>query len=841
MADGTSVGKVSLEVDLQGDITQQVSELASNIGKSLKTSLESASKGMLTGLESVIEKSMTGINTSIEQGLDKMKTQMESFITSLQAMTKKIKVPMNAVTPSNLAPAIAPSIPTSSPRGPPIATPKLDAGIDAGAIQAEIDSVTRSLDLVNQKIELQQEKLVQLKASYERALNPNTKNKLAMQIVNTETSINKLIEASDKMGFKLSDLDGKLNGTGQALKKVSTAVNDTAKKATGSTKPLGAVADVVGKKFDTMGRMINQALKRVLIMGTLYKVIRGFMSYLGSALATNAQFANSLAQVKTNLQVAFMPIYQAILPALNALMGALAGASAFMATFLSAIFGKTYQKSFEAAKGLNTAKAAVAGVGSAAKKTAKDVQLALAGFDEITNLDTGAGDAGDAGGGGAGGAALVAPSADTSAMGASIQAFLDKLNPMLEPAIAAFGRLKTAFEPLGANLGAGLKWIIDNVLVPLGSWVISEVIPRFFDGLASVFKIVNGVIEALKPLWKWLWDNLFAPIAKWTGGVILKVLDGINAGLSAFGDWIANNKGFIETLVIIVGSFAAAWALVNGAIAIWNGLQAVYAVVTGISAVATSALGAAVAFLTSPITIAILAVGALIAIGILLWKNWDEVSAWLKKTWEGIKTTASTVWNGIVNTIKGVFTGIGKWFSDVFTAAWSGIKNAFSAVGSFFSGLWTTIKNTFSTIGTTIGNAIGDAFKYVVNSIIRFAENSINGFIRAINGAINLINKIPGVNIKTISTLNIPKLATGGMIDQPTLAMVGERGKEAVVPLDQDRGAMQQIADMLVGKMDGGGEDTEFVGEVDGEVLFRVVINRLNKKRRQKGLPIIEY
>jgi phage-related protein len=838
MADGTSVGKISLEVDLQGDINQQVSELASNIGKSLKTSLESASKGMLTGLESVIEKSMTGINTSIEQGLDKMKTQMESFITSLQAMTKKIKVPMNVVNPSNLAPAIAPSIPTSSPRGPPIATPKLDAGIDAGVIQAEIDSVTRSLDLVNQKIELQQEKLVQLKASYERALNPNTKNKLAMQIVNTETSINKLIETSDKMGFKLSDLDGKLNGTGQALKKVSAAVNDTAKKATATTKPLGAVADVVGKRFDTMGRMINQALKRVLIMGTLYKVIRGFMSYLGSALATNAQFASSLAQVKTNLQVAFMPIYQAILPALNALMRTLSSASAFMATFLSTIMGKTYAQSLTAAKGLNTAKTAVAGVGGAAKKTAKDIQLALAGFDEITNLDTGAG---DAGGGGAGGAALVAPSADTSAMGASIQAFLDKLNPMLEPAIAAFGRLKTAFEPLGANLGAGLKWIIDNVLVPLGSWVISELIPRFFDGLASVFKIVNGVIEALKPLWKWLWDNLFAPLAKWTGGVILKVLDSINAGLSAFGDWIANNKGFIETLVIIVGSFAAAWGLVNAAFVIWFGLMNIFNAVMAVATAVGTGFAGVMAFIATPAGIAILAIGALIAIGILLWKNWDDVSAWLKKTWEGIKTTASTVWYGIVNTIKGVFAGIGKWFSDVFTGAWNGIKTAFSAVGSFFSGIWATIKSTFSTIGTTIGNAIGDAFKYVVNSIIRFAENSINGFIRAINGAINLINKIPGVNIKTISTLNIPKLATGGMIDQPTLAMVGERGKEAVVPLDQDRGAMQQIADMLVGKMDGGGEDTEFVGEVDGEVLFRVVINRLNKKRRQKGLPIIEY
>src|SRR5690606_12056720 len=116
-----------------------------------------------------------------------------------------------------------------------------------------------------------------------------------------------------------------------------------------------------------------------------------------------------------------------------------------------------------------------------------------------------------------------------------------------------------------------------------------------------------------------------------------------------------------------------------------------------------------------------------------------------------------------------------------------------------------------------------------------------NGFIRNINKAIGLINKIPGVNISTITPLSIPKLATGGMIDQPTLAMVGEAGKEAVLPIDKDRGAMTQIANMLAEKMDGEGGDGEFEATVDGEVLFRVVMRRLNRKRRQKGLPVIEY
>lgn len=840
MAEGTSVGKINLQVDLQGDMQKQISEMANNLGSSLKSSLEKATSGMLSGMEKVIDSAMKSINASISEGLEKMKQQTEEFVKSLQSILKKIKVPKAQTTPTNVIPAMNPVIPSVSPRGPPAVA---KAPIDTTAIQSEISKVTEHLDLVNQKIEIQQDKLAGLKESYERALNPNVKNKLASQINNTELSIMKLTDASDRMGFKLNDLDAKLNGTGanvnklgDSFKKAADKVKQTAKAATNNVGPIGKAADGVGQRFDKMGRMINSALKRVLIMGTLYKVIRGFMSYLGSALATNQQFSNSLAVVKSNLQVAFIPIFNAILPALNALMSALATVTTYIASFLSVLGGSSFKASTASAKALNKQKEAIAGVGAASKKAAKDMQLSLAGFDEITNLSTpGADDAGGGGGGGASGITpIVSPGIDTSGFENSLKAFIDKIDPYLEPARQALGRLKDAFEPLKQNLFAGLLWFKDNILIPLGKWTITKVVPAFIDILAGALKVLNSVIEALKPLFQWLWDNMLQPLAEWTGGVIISVLEGIGTMLDNISTWIDENQGTFETIVTIIGSLAIAWGLVNVAMKIW-------AVIGVIATGVTSAFGAAVAFLTSPIGIAIAVIGALIAVGILLWKNWDEISAWLKKIWEGIKETASRVWNGIVTTIKNVFNGIGEWFSRVFTGAWNGIKNAFSAVGSFFNGIWTTIKNTFTTIGTVIGEGIGNAFKTVVNAIINFAEKTINGFIRAINGAIKLINLIPGVNITPLAPLAIPKLATGGMIEQPTLAMVGEAGKEAVLPIDKDRGAMAQIASMLADNMGGDGGDGEFEAIVDGEVLFRVVMKRLNRKRRQKGLPIIEY
>ncbi len=774
MSDGTSVGKISLQVDLEGDLTKQLNSITSGFSNAFKTSLEKGLSSMLTGLEKVIDSAMNNINSSIKKGLESMKKQTEEFVKSLQAITSKIKVPSKMPIPTNMVPAMNPVIPSASARGPPAAA----TGINAAAIQAEIEKVTTHLDLVNQKIELQQTKLLGLKESYERALNPNLKNKLASQINNTELSIMKLTEASDKMGFKLNDLDSKMNGTslvsrrlGAAVKAASKKVNESTKAINNSVGPMGKTAEVIGSKFNRMGALISSAFKRVLIMATLYKVIRGFMSYMNSALATNQQFSNSLAIVKSNLQVAFIPIFNAILPALNTMMSALARVTAYIASFVSVLGGSTFKASTASAKALNKQKAAISGVGAATKKTAKEIQRALAGFDEITNLNTP--NTPDAGGGGGGGGAsgpapIVSPGIDMSKFETGLRSFLDKLDPYLEPARQALDRLKEAFEPLKQNLFSGLKWLMDEVLAPLGKWVLKDVVPQFIDMLSASIKILNAAVEVLKPIFKWLWDNVLKPLAAYTGGIIVAVLDGI-----------------VEELETLATQITDTWKRVK--------------------------------------------------------EVWKATKKFLIETWEAIRTKARELWGNITSTIKNVFNGIGTWFSGVFSGAWNGIKKAFSGVGSFFQGIWNTIKSTFTTIGSVIGNGIGNAFKTVVNSIIRFAENTINGFIRSINRAISLINRIPGVSISTLTPLSIPKLATGGMIDQPTLAMVGEAGKEAVLPIDKDRGAMAQIASMLADKMgsSSGESSGDVVIQIDGREIARVSKYYINQEHRMIGKPIL--
>ena len=140
---------------------------------------------------------------------------------------------------------------------------------------------------------------------------------------------------------------------------------------------------------------------------------------------------------------------------------------------------------------------------------------------------------------------------------------------------------------------------------------------------------------------------------------------------------------------------------------------------------------------------------------------------WFKEKWQGIKDT---------------FSGVASWFGDLFSQAWNNIKSAFSNFTSFFSGLWDKVKSTFSSLGTKLGDAIGGAVKSGINTVLSMIENSINRAIALINGAIDIINKVTGVDIGHIGTLSLPRLAKGGVLYDDTVFIGGEYANAATNP-----------------------------------------------------------
>lgn len=278
------------------------------------------------------------------------------------------------------------------------------------------------------------------------------------------------------------------------------------------------------------------------------------------------------------------------------------------------------------------------------------------------------------------------------------------------PLLRSIDGLLKSIQPLTKNIGDGLEWFYKNVLLPLAGFTIEKLIPAFFEALAGAIDLVNGIINGCKPAFDFLWNNILKPLAEWTGGVIVDVLKKIGDVLSGIGNWISEHSEGFSTFVTIVASFATALGLVNGAIAIWNGVAVI---ATGV----TTALSGAIAFLTSPIGLAVLAIGAIIAVGVTLWQNWDtikekagELGAWLSEKWEGIKTATSEAWNNVKN-----------WTSE----KWSAAKDA---VTSKASEIYNVAKDKFTNTANTVRDKAGQAKDWAEEKFKNLADGARNKF-----------------------------------------------------------------------------------------------------------------
>jgi len=388
---------------------------------------------------------------------------------------------------------------------------------------------------------------------------------------------------------------------------------------------------------------------------------------------------------------------------------------------------------------------------------------------------------------------------------------------------------------------------------------------QFVIGIALKIKdaVVTGAMAAANGIWRasCAIGHLVKQAAQFVINIALKIKDEAVTGAMtlATGAWnvicgigamVKQAAQFVINTGLKIADTLATTAM-TVATGIWN-------VVCGIATAVTWAFGAAVAFLTSPIGLVILAIVAVIAIVVLLVKNWDKVKEVATSVWAGIVTIWQVVaswfntnviqplanfFSGLWNSIVAIFNGTVTWFSNTFSNAWIAIKGVFSGVGSFFGGVWGTIKEQFTNIGSAIGGAIGGAFKFVVNGIIGFAETTINGFIWAINGAIDLINVIPGVDISTISPIDVPRLARGGIVDSAQMFVAGEAGKEAVMPLENNTGWITQLAEKVATRMPKGGQGAGISGDliltIDGSVIGKVALAQLRKMQRQGGITLM--
>lgn len=477
-------------------------------------------------------------------------------------------------------------------------------------------------------------------------------------------------------------------------------------------------------------------------------------------------------------------------------------------------------------------------------------------------------------------------------------------------------------------------------------------------GLAGAFSLLGSKISSIVGGIK----NLGLAIKALTFDKLVSFAETIYLNTLYAKDFVVNSGKTIAQLgktALELGKSALAWTAHAAKMGLATAAKFAHSVATGVATAATWAFNAALAVLTSPITWIIAAIAALIAIGVLLYQNWDTVVEFAKTAWQGLCDFISGIcqaigeffsglwtklqeifepigqwfgekfqqaWDAIVNIFSGIgewFSGvfqgawdaivniftpigswfgqrwadvtsalanIGAWFTDMFQKAWTGltnifsklgswfgerwadvtnalssvsnwfgemftnaynaVKDAFSSIGDFFKGVWDTVKSIFVNAGQMVGEAVGGAFKSAVNAVLGTIENVVNGFIGMINGVLGVVRNLPGLGwVGSVSTVSLPRLARGGIVDSPTIAMIGEAGKEAVVPLE-NTGFIQTlgrvVSSAVVNAMAGVSPQSGFSGDGDiviqiaGHEFGRVAIQEINKEHERAGQTLLK-
>ncbi|VQD64007.1 TMP repeat family [Streptococcus pneumoniae] len=543
--------------------------------------------------------------------------------------------------------------------------------------------------------------------------------------------------------------------------------------------------------------------------------------------------------------------------------------------------------------------------------------------------------------------------------GVSIEGISDLLGGGL---LATLGLLADAIKLVADGFTVFSDWCKENkepIVALITTWQTINFLSwaEQAGGLAGAFSLLGSKVSLIVGGIK----NLGLAIKALTFDKLVSFGETIYLNTLYAKDFVVNSGKTIAQLgktALELGKSALAWTAHAAKMGLATAAKFAHSVATGVATAATWAFNAALAVLTSPITWIIAAIAALIAIGVLLYQNWDTVVEFAKTAWQGLCDFISGIcraigeffsglwtklqeifepigqwfgekfqqaWDAIVNIFSGIgewFSGvfqgawdaivniftpigswfgqrwadvtsalanIGAWFTDMFQKAWTGltnifsklgswfgerwndvtsalskvaswfgemftnaynaVKNAFSSIGGFFSGVWSTVQSIFVNAGQKVGSAVGGAFRSAVNGVLGTIENVVNGFIGMINGVIGMINKIPGVSLGGIGYVSLPRLARGGIVDSPTIAMIGEAGKEAVVPLENTgfiqtlgRVVSSAVVNAMAGVSPQGGfsGDGDIVIQIAGHEFGRVAIQEINKEHERAGQTLLK-
>lgn len=789
MSEGTSVGKIFLELDILADLKSQLESIASKAQGQAKSSFENVGKAASEAMQRPVEK----MNKTVEKVTDKVQKTVEECITatgeSLDAMVERALKPRNfevkaKVTRVETEPGAPRGPPKSALAGPDPAEFIANYGKQAKESAIPMSDIFRAAEkpaeLLKQKLENltaqiadQREELLRLENAYAKLGDEGGEesDKLAQKITAGE---GRLISLQQTLMQTQAKYDKAMSAAAQATEKPKEAVDSLGEQIKSTLKSAASkggksVKNGLGKAFSSMkqnasksvkdvghkvsglGRSIKSAFKSAVLMAGLYAAFRAFRDLIGGALTSNEQFAASLNALKGNLQVAFTPILQVIMPAVNALMSGLALAAQKIAAFTSSVFGKTYAQSVAATKRLKST-----------SKEAKKAAGAVAGFDQLNNIEKSE-SAEDSG------TNLDALSVDPNAGANLVKEFSD-----LGPIIAGF---------------------LTQALVKIAQFA-----PKFVQGAVTVLTSFIRGINANFPM-----------ISSAVLGIITAFMDGLDQlipELVPFG---------VNVITLLVQAFLTyAPRLISAGIALITGLLAGLAdKMPELIPMAQDAIRMIVKSLTDNLP-QILQSGMEILLALI-----DGIIEILPELIPTVTLVCWSIGRAIIDNLPQIIQmGVNLLLAlvDGFLGASDVImemapqmietlvKGLIEAIPILLEGAWKLVQalwkyfteTNWAQLGIDImvalANGVIEGLNTLIGKLNQF-DIDVPDWVPVIGGK-NISFKLP--TIPTIKAPQLPSFASGGIVSQPTLAMVGDnrQSAEAIAPLHELYGMIKQaVAD----------------------------------------------
>lgn len=642
-----------------------------------------------------------------------------------------------------------------------------------------------------------------------------------------------------------------LLGNTEAIEDLGVNVNVAMLK---STEAFNKFAN--GKSWDQLSFQTQQQIRLMAILEQTQNKFGG--EVFNNTNSSLQQLVAVLKDVALNIGNAFLPILNVVLPILTGFALKLREVTAYIATFMQVLFGKkatstvtqTMQSATSAAIGganaQNAYNDALSDTGDTAKKTAKEMNRLLGGFDEINSLSNSG-----ASGGGLPSASVGGADIPTIDLGLSEEPDISGVSKAAEKVRAVFKNLADFLKRnkvVIISILAGLMATITSIFV-ISKWsaitgAISGLVGSFVQlkaalGFSSLLKVISYGLFGISPIalgvsvaigavvgaivYLWNTSEEFKNIVTGILNDILGLLQRLwNEVLSPLFSFLAD---LFMTVLMPIAKFLGT-ILVDAVLAVFKVVKSIW----------DSVLKPLADFLIDILAIALQGVvdtwntwkPLIQSIFIVIMWLWDNalkpfVDFIIKFLCGAIKDFGITV-KEVLDAVKRIFSGIIDYITGVFTGDWS---RAWQGVVNIFGGIM---------------DGLGAVIKAPLNGVIWLINQAISGLnrIKVPDWVPSWLGGGQGINIP-----QIPYLARGGIIDSPTLAMVGEAGKEAVVPLENNKGGLRELASLLLAEMDPRSfnndnfGDGDLILQIDGSVIGKVALKQLRKMQRQGNITLI--